>query len=106
MKQIIATVPVWLTSQYSTLTQIQNSTPERAVSTLGFFQPHEGGKGIDGWIKVGSAEITVTFDDEAEIVGSQITMLRAAQKKVQADCEIALNQIEGQIQSLLAIESK
>ena len=33
-------------------------------------------------------------------------MLQAAKRKVQADCEVALNQLEGQIQSLLAIESK
>lgn len=107
MKTITATVPAWITGNAYLLHEINAMTPERAVSALAFFHPfNEDGSGPNGWVKVGTAEITVTFDDEAEITGQQITHLRAAQQKVKADCEVALNQLEGQIQSLLAIESK
>jgi hypothetical protein len=105
MKTITATVPVFLTAPHVTLKSLSEETPERAVSTLCYYQPH-GDSFPDRWTKCGMAEITVTFDDPEQITGSQIAILKAAKRKVQADCEVALNQIEGQIQSLLAIESK
>jgi hypothetical protein len=104
MKTITATVPAWLTSSYQSLDYVTSLSPENAVSALMFYLP--GSNAPEGWAKVGSAEVTVTFDDPAEVTESQIASLRAAKKKVQADCEIALMQLDGQIQSLLAIESK
>lgn len=104
MKKITATVPVWITSKYVTLDSLDKSTPERAISTMNYYLPHEDGTPPDGWVQVGTAEITVTLAPQDQIVGNQIAMLKAAQKKVRADAENALNQIEGQIQSLMAIE--
>jgi hypothetical protein len=105
MKTITATVPAWLTSSYPSLSSIMADSPERAVSSLMSCMTHSDAV-PEGWIKVGMSEITITFDDPAEVTESQIASLRAAKKKVQADCEIALMQLDGQIQSLLAIESK
>ena len=59
-----------------------------------------------GWVRIGEAEITVSLYDSAEIVRSQVSMLKEAKRRVQAEAQAKINQIEGQIQSLLAIESK
>ena len=107
MKTITATVPAWISTHTDSLKSLSEATPERAVSGLIFWEPHYAeGTSPDTWTKVGTAEITVTFGDHEKIIGTQIAMLQAAKRKVQADCEVALNQLEGQIQSLLAIESK
>ncbi|MFA7290931.1 MAG: hypothetical protein WC023_01660 [Rhodocyclaceae bacterium] len=106
MKTITATVPAHITSSYCTLDSLEKCSPERAISALGLYQPSGDDNPPDGWVKVGTAEVTVTFDDQDVIVGNQVAMLKAAKTKVQADCEIALNQLEAQIQSLLCIEHK
>lgn len=103
--KITATINAYITGSHLTLKVLSSMSPERAVSSLAMHAPFEYGE-PEGWVKVGTAEVTVTFDDPEKITKTQIAMLRAAQKKVKADCEVALNQIEGQIQSLLAIESK
>lgn len=106
MKTITATVPAWLTIN-SSLAAINDAHPERTISDLVFWASHnDDGSGPESWVKVGTAEITVTFDDVEQINSKQITVLRSAQQKVKADCELALNHIEGQIQNLLCIESK
>jgi hypothetical protein len=104
MKTITATVPAWLTNASDRLSHIASMAPERAVSAIVSYLPHSD-VAPEGWIKVGMSEITITFDDPAEVTESQIASLRAAKRKVQADCEIALMQLDGQIQSLLAIEA-
>jgi hypothetical protein len=107
MKTITATVPAWISNHTATLKTLSEETQERAVSDLIFWAPHsDDSTGPETWVKVGTAEITVTFDSAEKIICTQIATLRAAKRKVQADCEVALNQLEGQIQSLLAIESK
>ncbi len=106
MKTITATVPAWLASNQS-LATIKGGDPDRAVSDLTFWASHnKDGSGPESWVKVGTAEITVTFDDVEQITSKQIAVLRSAQQKVKADCELALTQLEGQIQNLLCIESK
>ena len=59
-----------------------------------------------GWVKVGDASVTVTLLDYKDVVTGQIDMLNEAKKRVQAEAEKKLTEIEGQIQSLLAIEYK
>ena len=59
-----------------------------------------------GWIKVGEAGISVTLRDPNEITASQVAVLREAKRRLQAETEMKVNAIEGQIQSLLAIENK
>jgi len=59
-----------------------------------------------GYVKVGTATITVELIDNKEIVNGQLSMLNEAKRRVQAEAEKALTEIETQIQSLLAIEYK
>jgi hypothetical protein len=105
MKTITATVPAWLPDHCGTISDLMRAKEENAVEMAAFYTPVYDGGGPDGWIHIGSAEITITLDDESSMVENAVASLRAAKKKVQADCEIALMQLDGQIQSLLAIEA-
>lgn len=58
----------------------------------------------NGWVKVGDATVTVELFDNKEIVNGQLSMLKEAKRRVQAQAKKELNEIEGQIQSLLCIE--
>ena len=58
----------------------------------------------DGWVKVGIATVTVTFDDDNTITGNMIDLLMAKKSKTLADAQVEANAIEQKIQSLLAIE--
>ena len=56
-----------------------------------------------GWAKVGTADITVTLADHNEYVASQVSTLRAAKARIQAEAEAQATRIEGMIQNLLAL---
>ena len=107
MKTITATIPAFISDMSKTLADVIDSEPKRALSEIAYYEPHGDANIFPlGWIKIGMATITLTLDDHEQIVGNQIAMLKAAKQKVQADCEVALNQLDGQIQSLMCIEHK
>ena len=56
-----------------------------------------------GWVKVGTADITVTLTDHDEYVAAQVSTLRAAKARIQAEAEAQATRIEGMIQNLLAL---
>lgn len=53
-----------------------------------------------------STEITVPFISRDEVVSKRVSALRNEQQRVLAESQRAVNRIEGQIHSLLAIEHK
>ncbi len=59
-----------------------------------------------GWIKVGNASVTVELMSDADQLTNQLAMLEEAERRVKADAQAKLNEIEGQRQRLLAIEYK
>lgn len=59
-----------------------------------------------GWIKVGNASVTVELMSDADQLTDQLAMLEEAERRVKADAQARLNEIEGQRQRLLAIEYK
>ena len=77
-------------------------TDEVVVGYLSFFNRPIG----SGWTRVGTAEITVTFDNSDTITLSKIESLREEKKRVLAAAEAKATSIEGQIQSLLALPYK
>lgn len=104
MRTITADVIAFLNeyqAEHHTPQSMLEEKPEEAVGHMTFYS-----KLLDGWTKVGKATITVTFDDDNEIVGSMIAALKEEQKRVLADAEVKSNAIEAKIQSLLAIEYK
>ena len=88
--------PCWL-SPYS---GPEDLTPDRAAGALSFY---DFGTPPEGYSKVGTAVIEVTVDDEKDILANKVEALRAEQKKVIADAQLKLTQIERKIQELLAI---
>ena len=59
-----------------------------------------------GWIKVGSASVTVELLSDTDLMTEQLAMLDEAERRVKAEAQAKLNEIEGQRQRLLAIEYK
>ena len=103
MKTSKATLTAFV-SEYSLFRpdRIGVDTDEAVVGSLAFFNPPVG----SGWTRVGTAEITVTFDDSDTITLSKIESLREEKKRVLAAAEAKATSIEGQIQSLLALPYK
>ena len=61
------------------------------------------GCGSAAWIRVGSAEITVKIDGEDAAITGAVKALKEKQKSIRAEAERETNDIERQIQQLLAI---
>lgn len=58
----------------------------------------------DGYIMVGTAAIEITLFPKKEVTNRAVASLRKQQKHVLATAQAEATRIEGQIQSLLAIE--
>lgn len=59
-----------------------------------------------GWVKVGTASVTVELLSDTDLMTEQLAMLDEAERRVKAEAQAKLNEIEGQRQRLLAIEYK
>ena len=57
-----------------------------------------------GWVKVGTASVTVELLSDTDLMTEQLAMLDEAERRVKAEAQAKLNEIEGQRQRLLAIE--
>lgn len=91
------TITAWMTP-YNLLNADQLRDPE-CVQQLSYSHHNMAPE----WVKVGTAEITVTLETDANITNGAITALRAEQQQVRADAEMKAQQIERRIQTLLAI---
>ena len=60
----------------------------------------------NGWVRVGDATVTVELVSDTDLLTGQLAMLDEAGRRVKADAQAKLNEIEGQRQRLLAIEYK
>lgn len=100
MRTITGTITAFLTDTHKDLTpaMLIAAKPETALSSISFYH-----RDIPGWTKIGTAEITVTFDDDDEIIGNMVESLKAEKQKLQADTQVAINKIDERIQSLLAL---
>ena len=96
MKTITGKTTAWLSS-----TNINSSPGE--VENLSFVAHDMSGC---GWTKVGTADITVELFDDQEIKAGMLSSLDEAEKRVKADAQNKLTEIERQRQQLLAIEYK
>lgn len=57
------------------------------------------------WVLVGTAEVTVTLMPRADVVNTQVAVLRKQAENIKAEAGAAVTRIEQQINSLLAIEN-
>ena len=60
----------------------------------------------NGWVRVGDATVTVELVSDTDLLTGQLAMLEEAERRVKADAQANLNEIEGQRQRHLAIEYK
>lgn len=102
MKQITSTVSAWLSQNDVTMRDLREMKPDHAISTISFISADMTSC---GWIKVGTAEITITFDDENDINAIQVAALREVKKALMAKAEAEINRIEWRIQNLLCLEA-
>lgn len=56
-----------------------------------------------GWIKVGTAQITVTLDETNEVIDSKVASLKAELAAIRAESQVMINEIEDQIAKLSAL---
>ena len=99
MRTITATVNASVYGGYTTPEELIRQDPDQAVSSVNLSADVP-----DGWVKVGTATVTVTFDDDNKITGNLIDSLKAKKSKTLADAQVEANAIEQKIQSLMAIE--
>ena len=97
MKTITGTTCAWLNEHSAA----RNSSVE--IQNMSFAE-HD--MTSFGWVKIGTAEISVELFDDKEIVVNKLAVLDEAEKRVKADAENKLTEIERQRQQLLAIEHK
>ena len=93
-KTVSGTTSAWLASY--AISRV--ATPEN-IDDLSF-SDHDMTE--QGWVKVGTADITVTLEDNNEYVAAHVSTLRAAKARIQAEAEAQATRIEGMIQNLLA----
>ena len=101
MRTITATVNASVYGGYTTPEELIRQDPDQAVSRVNLSADVP-----DGWVKVGTAIVTVTFDDDNTITGNLIDSLKEKKAKTLADAQVEANAIEQKIQSLMAIEYK
>jgi hypothetical protein len=101
MKTIKANVKAWLPGYASPEDLLGNEV--RAVSSMAY---SDEDMLRAGWTLVGEAEINVALVDEDQIILNKVDSLRAEKNRIIADAQVKANDIEGKIQSLLAIEFK
>lgn len=91
---------LWTTNHWDLESAKKGSAGIRQLT----FMPEDTNlSGLEDWVKVGTAEVTVNLMSEQEIIRSQIESLEASARKLKADAEAKCTFIQGQIQSLLAI---
>ena len=100
MKTITATVPAYM-SEYNSIDRLEKTYPDSAISQLMLTNIE-----VKDWIWIGSASVTVEIAEDKEIKAGLVESLKNAKKKIQADAEKSITEIDAKIQSLLAIEYK
>lgn len=104
MRTITATVPAWITSECFDPKTLIDGEPIGIISELSFYGNSDMTK--CGWVKCGIAEITLTIDNERQVVDQKVKTLEAQKKKIIADAHLQVARVEGKIQELLCLEYK
>ena len=100
MKTVTGKTNVWA-SRHSRVSpnNLETLTSDEIISGVQYFE-----SGLNDWAKVGTAEITITFDDSKEIIKNRVNSMRVEATNIRAEATNKCTQIEREIQSLLAIE--
>ncbi|WP_442592515.1 hypothetical protein ACSBPU_13010 [Parapusillimonas sp. JC17] len=106
--KITGTIDAYLTDtpyrQEAFLAAMKNGSHSEAVGALNF--SNTPGMEIVGWVRLGTATITVDVPDEDAIRLGYVETLKAKKAQVLADAQREVVKIEEKIQSLLAITNE
>lgn len=104
MTPFTETVTAWLPS-HADITPEQLINPVAGTANrLGYTRTDSTlDMGEHGWTKIGTAEITLHIIDRDTLVTNKIDALKAEAAKTRAEAVMRCNEIESQIQNLLAI---
>ena len=98
--EITATADAWINTIYNSIDGIAKFPPERAINLLTFYN---GNFEVEGYAKVGTATITFTSFDDAQIKCGMIESMKIEISKIRAESTVKINEIEEKIQQLLAL---
>ena len=98
------TLTAYLISNYRKPAELARMKPAELAGAL-FYSPSDCIK-VDGWIKVGTAEITVTLKPHEEMVIDTIAALRRTQSLMLAKAQAESTRIDAEIGKLLAITNE
>ena len=103
MNTFTQTVTAWIPGHCSFTPSDFAAQKSGIAGALGYTEDPNSSMGEHGWTKVGIAEITLHLIDNDQMVLNKIDALKAEAKKTRADAAVRCNEIENQIQNLLAI---
>ena len=101
-KRVIkGTIDVWV-SRYSPIgpNELTNTADAELIKGLNFAS-HD--MTTSGWASVGTARVEITLSGAEEIITGRVKALQVTKKQMQADVQMKLNDIDVQIQKLLAL---
>lgn len=103
--KIETTIGAWATSEYamSAFLDCLAAGKGTLAANLLHSTPHDM-TGAAGWVKVGTAHITIELLDAKEIQNEQLASLQAQLQKERADSQMRQNAILDRISKLQALE--
>lgn len=97
-----ATTIAWVTSSHD-LAHISEGDDESVINRIVLSSLEAMGEGSNPWFRIGTAHVTLEMVDQKQMAVHAVEALRSEQQTVRADAERRANEIERQIQTLLAI---
>lgn len=99
MEKIKGTTDVWLAGDFYGPDDIKRDGP-KCVSRLNYTS---NDMASSGWVKIGTAEITLSLISDEKMVANKVESLKAEIHEIRATSENAITRLQAKIQSLLAI---
>lgn len=102
-------VAVWITSHAEDRSELVEALAMRDGSVLGrlhYLPIRHGDMACHGWVRVGTASITMQATSQSELLDGHVKALRAQQAEARARAQAVDTEFERQIQCLLAIDLK
>ena len=104
MKAITGKIGVWITNDRTTpqdaISMSANGEQDRALD-LFFYSTHD--MSGQGWVRVGTAAVTVEFSDMNEIINNKADCLRKEIQTVRAEAQKKIGALEERLGQLLSL---
>jgi hypothetical protein len=99
MKTVTGKTKAWLTD-YGDPKKLLSNDDNEAISACVFYP---GDMSNACWTYVGEATITIELVNEEQVISNKVDALKKSIVHVRADAQVAINDIQNKIDSLLAI---